>query len=111
MVNTLDDLCKLVLCKGGTEEKHLLYPFIGSWDPRLIEVAGEDFELLREFKDIIIMNLKEWVTLEHEDKADYYLRLFDFKNKYEHPLRIFTLNYDLCVCKVYPFVKTKILRF
>jgi len=92
LVNTLDELRR--------KEEHPLYPFIGSWNPRLIEITGRDFELLGKFKDAIITKLREWVALRHEDIADYYLGLVNFKNEYQHPLRIFTLNYDLCVERV-----------
>jgi len=90
IVNTLDELMK--------KEEHPLYPFIGSWNPKLLKVAGADFERLREFRHKIVERLREkWITLDYREDADYYKGLVAFQEQYQHPLRVFTLNYDLCV--------------
>lgn len=90
LVATLDDLRK--------GDEHPLYPFIGSWAPKLPEVAGNGLEKLGTFRKLIVQRLRdEWVQLDYNEKASYYGKLCEFQREYEHPLRIFTLNYDLCV--------------
>lgn len=92
LVSTLDDLRK--------GDEHPLYPFIGSWSPKLAEVAGSSLERLQDFREKIVLKLRdEWVQLKYDDDAKYYTCLCDFQKEFEHPLRIFTLNYDLCVEK------------
>ena len=90
LVNVLDELQK--------KERHALYPFVGAWNPKLQEVAGDDFKNVREFRNRIIQILRDkWVTLSKSEKAAYYKGLLRFQQEYEHPLRVFTLNYDLCI--------------
>ena len=90
LVNVLDELQK--------KERHALYPFVGAWNPKLQEVAGDDFKNVREFRSRIIKILRdEWVTLSESEKAAYYQGLLRFQQEFEHPLRVFTLNYDLCI--------------
>ena len=90
LVNVLDELQK--------KERHALYPFVGAWNPKLQEVAGTNFENVRDFRDDIIRILREkWVALREKEKAAYYKGLLRFQEEYEHPLRVFSLNYDLCI--------------
>lgn len=92
LVATLDDLRK--------GDEHPLYPFIGSWSPKLPEVAGNALEKLGMFREAIVRRLRdEWVQLDYYEKASYFGKFCNFQREYEHPLRIFTLNYDLCVEK------------
>lgn len=92
LVNTLDEIRK--------KERHPLYPFVGAWNPKLLEVAGEGFGNVRKFRSAIIDRLRrEWVELERTEEAEYYRGLLDFQEEYEFPLRVFSLNYDLCVEK------------
>ena len=49
LVNTLEELSK--------KDQHTLYPFVGSWNPKLVEVADRDFMLLGEFRNEIIKKL------------------------------------------------------
>ncbi|GMW01519.1 MAG: hypothetical protein AMXMBFR84_26560 [Candidatus Hydrogenedentota bacterium] len=92
LVVTLDDLQK--------GDEHPLFPFIGSWAPKLPEVAGSSLERLGDFRRLIVQRLRdEWVQLDYYENASYYGKLCGFQREYEHPLRIFTLNYDLCVEK------------
>lgn len=66
----------------------------------LNELAGANFESISKLKLKIITRLKEkWIPLENYEKANYYKNLINFKKEYEFPLRIFTLNYDLCIEK------------
>ena len=90
LVNVLDELQK--------KERHALYPFVGAWNPKLQEVAGEGFEYVRDFRNAIVQILRnEWVALREVEGASYYKGLLRFQREYEHPLRVFSLNYDLCV--------------
>lgn len=90
LVNVLEEIHK--------KEGHALYPFVGAWNPKLVEVAGGDFQNVREFRNAIVQILRtKWITLPEKDKAEYYQGLLRFQNEYEHPLRVFSLNYDLCI--------------
>ena len=90
LVNVLYELQK--------KERHALYPFVGAWNPKLQEVAGVDFEKVRRFRNVIIQILRDkWVALAETERADYYKGLLRFQREYEYPLRVFSLNYDLCV--------------
>ena len=90
LVNVLDELRK--------KERHTLYPFVGAWNPKLLDVAGNEFEKVREFRNAIIDILrKKWIALPEREHAGYYSGLLRFQNEYEYPLRVFSLNYDLCV--------------
>lgn len=92
LVNTLSELEK--------KEEHTIYSFIANWHMKLIELAGTDFQKISELKTKIIEQLKaKWIPLEDYRKASYYKKIIDFKKDYSYPLRIFTLNYDLCIEK------------
>ena len=93
LVNVLDELRK--------KERHTLYPFVGAWNPKLVDVAGAEFENVREFRSAIISILrKQWIALPESERASYYVGLLRFQAEYEYPLRVFSLNYDLCVEKI-----------
>lgn len=90
LVNVLDELHK--------KERHALYPFVGAWNPKLLDVAGKKFEHIREFRGAIIDILRnKWVTLPKKESAAYYSGFLRFQEEYGYPLRVFSLNYDLCV--------------
>ncbi len=93
------DIERLVNVLGELEKKEnsILYPFIGSWSPRLLEIAGYDFGIIREFKQKILKELTKWVR-----KSNYYRKFFEFAREYTYPLRIFSLNYDICIEKNKP---------
>jgi len=92
LINTIDELLK--------SDEHPLFPFIGSWTPKLPEVSDNNFKKLSDFRKKIVIELRDhWVQLEYEDNAAYYSGLSAFQEEYQYPLRIFTLNYDLCVEK------------
>ncbi|MBT9132249.1 MAG: hypothetical protein DDT33_00763 [Firmicutes bacterium] len=92
LVDVLDELSK--------RDEHTLYPFVGAWNLKLLEVAGANFEQVQRLRKNIVEILRaEWVEIEHYEKASYYKGLVEFRREYQHPLRIFTLNYDLCVEK------------
>jgi hypothetical protein len=94
LVMSLDELAR--------REEHPLYPFVGAWNPRLLQVAGSNFENVSPFKTKILEKLRhEWIELSNYDKADYFRGLVRFQRELNYPLRVFTLNYDLCVEKAY----------
>jgi hypothetical protein len=94
LVNTLDELAR--------REDHPLYPFVGAWNPTLVQVAGQKFELVSPFKEAILKKLRqEWIEIPNYEQAAYFRGLVDFQKDFGHPLRVFTLNYDLCVEKAY----------
>lgn len=61
-------------------------------------VAGAEFEDVERFHNTILQTLRgKWVLLSENEKADYYQGLLRFQEEYGYPLRVFSLNYDLCV--------------
>lgn len=91
LVNTLSELEK--------KEEHTIYPFIANWNMKLLEVGGQDFQKIKNFKEMIIEQLKDWVTMDDYSKANYYSGISRFQKQYNFSLRVFTLNYDLCLEK------------
>ena len=90
LVNVLDELSR--------KERHTLYPFVGAWNSKLRDVAGDKFEVVDNFRSAIIDILRnDWVALSEKEKAAYYQGLLQFQEEYKYPLRVFSLNYDLCV--------------
>lgn len=90
LVSTLEEL--------NRKEEHPLYPFVGAWIPKLGEVSGENFDHIRDLRDRIVGRLRDrWLSVKYPEKANYFQALMRFQEMYEHPLRVFTLNYDLCV--------------
>lgn len=79
------------------KEKHLLYPFIGSWNVRFNEVIRDDFKLIENFQKEIKKQLREWVTKDDYREADYFKYIKQLKDDLTFPVRIFTLNYDKCI--------------
>lgn len=88
LVNTLHELER--------NEDHPIYPFIGSWNSRLLALAGHKFERVSELKEKIERQLQVWVQ-PGVLNADYYDGLRTIQGQIEHPLRVFSLNYDVCV--------------
>ena len=89
-VNVLNEL---VQCK-----KHTIYPFIASWNMELMEYAGKNFVNIRKFKSEIVKELvSDWIFLCNVSNAEYYKGLLEFAKSFAKLLRVFSLNYDLCV--------------
>jgi hypothetical protein len=100
LVNTLSELDK--------KARHPLYPFIGNWNIKLAELGGNDFQRIGELRQMIIKALQgDWVLLEDYSKSEYYRGLYGFAKDFQFPLRVFSLNYDLCMEKN---CKTEILE-
>ena len=91
LINTLNELEK--------KEEHPIFPFIGNWNSKVVELCGNNFDEIKKFKKIILDKLKNWVTLDDYSKANYYQYFIEFQKQLEFPLRIFSLNYDLCLEK------------
>src|SRR6266853_6260872 len=53
LVNTLYELER--------NEEHPLYPFIASWNSRLMTLAGDGFITVSEFRRLILKTLKQWM--------------------------------------------------
>ncbi len=86
-----------VLSELEKKERNIVYPFIANWNNRLLDLAGKDFDNIKKFKKQITTQLIEWVKQDnYHEKASYYEKFYDFKMELEFPLRVFTLNYDLC---------------
>lgn len=86
-----------VLSELEKKERNIVYPFIANWNNRLIDLAGTDFGNLQTLKDLITTQLIDWIKVDdYHGKAKYYGKFYDFQKEYERPLRVFTLNYDLC---------------
>lgn len=101
IVNTMEELLK--------SYEHPLYPFIGSWIPRLNEVCEKNFSKIRNLKNLILEQLcNVWTKCETCEDYAYYKNFLTFQERYNYPLSIFSLNYDLCLEKAID--KTKIQR-
>ena len=93
-MNSLDELAR--------REEHPLYPFVGAWNPRLLQVAGPNFEHVSPFRTKILEKLRhEWIEIQNYGDANYFRGLINFQKELNYSLRVFTLNYDLCVERAY----------
>ena len=92
------DIERLARLLAELEKKETsdLYPFIGSWTPRLVEVAGADLSAVRSFRRKILRELVRWVQISDYSAAAYYSAFYALQKEYEFPLRVFSLNYDIC---------------
>ena len=92
LVDTLQEL--------ETREGHPLSPFVAAWDRRLADGKGGGSELIGKFRRQIIGELRRrWVELSEVERASYFSELRRFQSEFQYPLRVFSLNYDLCVEK------------
>ena len=89
VVNILNELDK--------QDENPLLPFIGTWSPKLASIAGRNFKNIKNFRDMIVAQLKEWIILKSYNKSRYYKGFFDLQKEFGFALRIFSLNYDCCL--------------
>jgi len=85
----------IIISELEKKERNLMYPFIGTWNHRLIELAGNKFENLIEFKKLIVAQLNNWILPDTYD-PEYYSGFSRFQSEVGSLIRVFTLNYDLC---------------
>ena len=78
-------------------EDHPLYPFIATWNARFSNLAGPGFQKIGDFRRRILRQLKSWVLLEDIECANYYCGIKNLQGSLNFALRVFSLNYDLCV--------------
>lgn len=79
------------------QEDNILYPYIGTWSHQLIKTSGIDFQNIHELDTRIRKLLFEWVTLSDYRKGNYFSGIGRLANQLNTSLRIFSLNYDICV--------------
>lgn len=92
LVNTLYELER--------NEEHPLYPFIASWNSRFVGLAQAKFEKVREFRRLILRELKRWMCPEDTSAGDYYRGFVSLQKHFNYPLHVFSLNYDLCMERI-----------
>jgi SIR2-like domain len=95
---TIEDLLN-VMFEINQKHHNKLYPFIGGWNVHLLKVAGDDFEKVSELDGKIREQLFKWINIPNYDNSSYFMKLGCLANEIGSPLRVFTLNYDLCVEK------------
>lgn len=86
----------VVISQIEERERNIMYPFIGAWNSRLIDLAGVNFENISKFKTLIRKQLYEWVGLRNYDQANYYQSFGTLAGDVGTLIKVFTLNYDLC---------------
>lgn len=92
LVNTLYELER--------NEEHPLYPFIASWNSRFVGLAQADFANVREFRRLILQELKKWMCPEDTAAGDYYKGFIAIQKHLNYPLHVFSLNYDRCMERI-----------
>ena len=91
----------IVMSQIEQRDKNIIYPFIGSWNIRLPEVAGKDFQRITELKKLINKELYEWVTPKDlMNEAKYYSGFKNFATEVGKTIKVFSLNYDQCFEKI-----------
>lgn len=101
----IEDLVSLLdIIYRITNKEIETYNFVGSWEKDLntFILNEQQNKVVSEFKENIIKELRgEWLMPDNWiQKSNYYKKIIDFKNEYDgFALKIFSLNYDLCVEK------------
>jgi len=86
-------------------KKSLMYPFVKGYTDDLREYAGNKFDNIPKLIEVIENALPGWVTLTSYRTASYYKHFQSFQEELNFAIRIFSLNYDLCLeenvtCKI-----------
>ena len=89
----------VVLSEIHHRHRNRLYPFITGWNIHLLKVAGNDFEMITELDEQIRSELFRWINITNYDKAEYFCKFGDLVAELGSAVRVFTLNYDICVEK------------
>lgn len=95
---TIEELLD-VLSEINQKHQNKLYPFIGGWNIHLLKVAGEEFEKVASLDKQIRAQLFQWINISNYDQSKYFRRFSDFVSDIGSAVRVFTLNYDICVEK------------
>ena len=95
---TIEELLD-VLSEINQKHQNKLYPFIGGWNIHLLKVAGEEFEKVAKLDKQIRGQLFQWINISNYDKARYFQGFKDLVADIGSAVRVFTLNYDICVEK------------
>lgn len=91
----------IVMTEIEKRDTNLMYPFIGSWNIRLLDLAGTEFSKISSFKNIIIKKLNSWVKVSnYERDAHYYNGFISLSTEIGNLIKVFSFNYDLCFEKV-----------
>jgi hypothetical protein len=99
----IEDLVGLLDIIVGISKSEIdTYTFVGSWEKDLqpFITKQRDNNLVSDFKESIVKELRgEWLMpADWKSKSSYFKKLIELKNELTgFPLKIFTLNYDLCV--------------
>jgi hypothetical protein len=89
IVNTLSEVEKNTDCT--------LYPFTSGWHQRFCDLAGRNFEDIKSFRRLIVKQLRDWIAINSYARSSYYEGLYRLRDQLNFAIRIFSLNYDLCV--------------
>lgn len=95
---TIEELLD-ILSEINQKHQNKLYPFIGGWNIHLLKVAGEEFEKVEKLDKKIREQLFQWVSIRNYDIAIYFRGFADLVEDLGSAVRVFTLNYDICVEK------------
>lgn len=95
---TIEELLD-VLSEINQKHQNKLYPFIGGWNIHLLKVAGEEFEKVENLDKQIRAQLFQWINISNYDRASYFRGFTDLVSDIGSAVRVFTLNYDICVEK------------
>jgi hypothetical protein len=90
----------IVIRELEKRDRNIMYPFIGTWNSRLVDLGGQNFTNLSDFSKAIIRKLNNWVKPNDYAKADYYNGFLNFASEIGKSIKIFSLNYDLCIERV-----------
>ncbi|SEO15626.1 SIR2-like domain-containing protein [bacterium A37T11] len=86
----------IVITEIEKRESNIMYPFIGTWNIRLLDLAGHNFENIKKFHKLIRKQLNEWVGLRSYDDAIYFQSFSSLSTDVGNLMQVFTLNYDMC---------------
>ena len=95
---TIEELLD-VLSEINQKHKNKLYPFIGGWNIHLLKVAGEEFDKVHRLDRKIRDELFKWINISNYDDSSYFDGLKSLVSDIGSAVRVFTLNYAVCVEK------------
>ena len=90
------------------QEDNILYPYIGTWSQHFLKTSGADFENVRKLDERIRELLFSWVTLNDYRKSKYFSNIGRLSAEINSSIRIFSLNYDICVEKAFSISNMRI---